>query len=135
MKAIFPIAAAALLLAGCVQNLVTGTPQLSRDLVERSLVKGKTTKADVRALLGEPQTVSAGSIAPGIPGMAAETWVYTKTERFDTMRKGAAYSFGHYAVTNSNYDRTEVSMLIVTFDARGRVLGHMFTASNAGAPR
>ncbi len=124
---------AATLLAGCADvSSTSGTSQLSRELVERSLIKGKTTKEQVRALLGEPQSTVSGDST--IPGMPSETWTYTKTFRRDAMKKeGVAGSFARYAVTGSLYDRVEVSVLIVMFDSRGRVSGHTFSTSHAGA--
>ena len=124
------------LLCGCGSiSVTTGAKQLSRELVEKSLIKGKTTKAEVRALLGEPQSITSGSFA-NLPGVPAETWSYSKTFYRDTAEKsGLGGSFARYAVTGSLYDRVEVSVLIVTFDARGRVIGHMFSTSAAGAPR
>ena len=124
---------ASILLAGCADiSTTSGTPQLSRELVEHSLVKGKTTKEQVRALLGEPQSTVSGDSS--IPGMPAETWTYTKTFRRDAAKKeGLGGSFARYAVTGSLYDRVEVSVLIVMFDSSGRVSGHTFSTSHAGA--
>jgi hypothetical protein len=113
-------------------STTSGTPQLSRGLVERSLVKGKTTKEEVIALLGEPQSTVSGDAS--IPGMPAETWTYTKTFYRDAAKKeGLAGSFARYAVTGSLYDRVEVSVLIVMFDQGGRVSGHTFSTSAAGS--
>lgn len=123
----------ATLFAGCADvSTTSGTPQLSRELVQRSLVKGKTTKEQVRALLGEPQSTVSGDSS--IPGMPAETWTYTKTFRRDAAKKeGLGGSFARYAVTGSLYDRVEVSVLMVMFDSSGRVSGHTFSTSHAGA--
>lgn len=129
-------AALAASLTSCVSNITTGTPQLSRELVDQSLVNGKTTKAQVVALLGEPQSsVSSSMAGPAAAFMPAETWTYSKTFYRDAMAKGAAYSFARYALTNSLYDRVEVSILMITFDAKGRVSGHTFSTSAAGAKR
>src|SRR5437763_705618 len=100
--------ATAVLLTACADiSTTSGTPQLSRELVERSLVKAKTTKEQVRALLGDPQSTVSGDSS--IPGMPAETWTYTKTFRRDAAKKeGVAGSFARYAVTGSLYDRVEV---------------------------
>jgi hypothetical protein len=135
MKTIALCVLSATLLCGCVTNLTTGTPQISRETVDKALVKGKTTKAQVRALFGEPQTISSSSMSTTIPGLPSETWVYTKTMRYDTMRKGPLYSFGMFALTNSIYDRTEFSMLMIMFDRNGRLLGHTFSSSAAGMSR
>ena len=124
-----------LALTACVNSFSTGTTQLSRELVEKSLVKGKTTKDQVRALLGDPQSTTSGDMGLNLPGIPAETWTYTKTFHRDTMEKGAGYSLLHYALTNSNYDRVEVSVLIVMFDKNGRVSGHTFSTSAAGAKK
>ena len=65
MKVITPYVMSALLLAGCANSLSTGTTRLSRELVDKSLVTGKTTKAEVRALLGEPQSITSGDMGAG----------------------------------------------------------------------
>lgn len=133
---LFPLAiAAVLLLAGCASvSTTTGTTKLSRELVEKSLARGKTTKDQVRALLGEPKSTASSDM--GIPGAPAETWTYTKTFYRDTAEKsGLGGSFARYAVTGSLYDRVEVSVLMVMFDKRGRVSGHVFSTSAAGAAR
>jgi len=140
MKRYFTVVAliAATLLPGCAtQSYTTGTKQLSREFVERNLIKGKTTKADVIALLGEPQSTTSGNMAPGIPGMPAETWTYMKNFHRDAAEKGFGYAVAQSMVNpaSGGYDRIETSVLIITFDANGRVLGHTFSTAAAGAPR
>jgi len=128
---------ALLLFCGCAsQSVTTGTKQLSREFVEKNLVKGKTTKAQVRALLGEPQSTTSGSLV-NLPGVPAETWAYTKTFYRDAQEKGFGYAvaLGMVNPYGSGYDRVEVSTLMVTFDKSGRVMGHIFSSSAAGMPR
>jgi outer membrane protein assembly factor BamE (lipoprotein component of BamABCDE complex) len=126
---------AAVLLAGCASVSTTrGTAKLSREFVEKNLIRGKTTKDQVRALLGEPKSTASSDM--GIPGMPAETWTYIKTFYRDAAEKsGLGGSFARYAVTGSLYDRVEVSVLMVMFDKSGRVSGHTFSTSSAGASR
>jgi hypothetical protein len=135
MKTLLLSLVAAFVMLGCASvSTTTGTAKLSRELVEKSLIKGKATKRDVRALLGEPQSTTSSD--NGIPGMPAEIWTYTKTFYRDTAEKsGPAGSFVRYAVTGSLYDRVEVSVLMVMFDKSGRVSGHTFSTSAAGAAR
>jgi outer membrane protein assembly factor BamE (lipoprotein component of BamABCDE complex) len=127
---------AALLLCSCVSSFSTGTTQLSRGLVEQRLVKGKTTKAEVRALLGEPQSITSGSfVNSAYP--PAETWTYTKTFYRDAAEMGAGHAIAYGLATGGYgiYDRVEVSVLMVIFDPRGRVMRHIFSQSAAGAAR
>jgi len=133
MRTFFLIMATAVL-CGCANvSHSAGTAKLSRDLVEKSLLKGKTTKEQVRALLGEPQSTTSGSFV-NIPGAPAETWTYTKTFYRDAMEKeGAAGSLARFAVTGSLYDRVETSVLIVMFDGRGHVTGHTFSTAHVGS--
>jgi outer membrane protein assembly factor BamE (lipoprotein component of BamABCDE complex) len=135
MKIIYCITA--LLLCGCAsESFTTGTAQLSRESVNRNIVNGKTTKAQVRALLGEPQSQSTSDV--GAAGFA-ECWVYKKTfvrDAADKVGFGRAVLLG---IANPNpyyagYDRVEVSILLVTFDRNGRVTGHTLTNAASGAP-
>jgi outer membrane protein assembly factor BamE (lipoprotein component of BamABCDE complex) len=136
MKTLSIIIASALL-AGCASvSTTTGTTKLSRELVDRSLVKGTTTKEQVRQLLGEPQSVTSSDMA-AIPGMPAETWSYTKTFYRDAADKGFGRAVAHAMINPyaSPYDRIEVSILMVMFDKSGRVSGHTFSTSASGAAR
>lgn len=91
-----------LALAGCTVSTTTGTSQLSRELVEQSLVKGKTTKARVRRLLSEPQSTTSGDMGLNVPGVPAETWTYSKTFHRDSQEEsGLAGSFANYALTGA----------------------------------
>ncbi len=132
--------ASAACLAGCAtdSSYTTGTQQLTREFVEKSLIKGRTSKQDVLALLGEPQTVVSSDAAGGIPGIPYETWTYTKIFHRDATQKGGfayavAYSMANPA--SRGYDRVEVSVLMVMFDAKGRVASHTFSTSATGMPR
>lgn len=129
----FVLIIAAALGAGCVNSFSTGTTKLSRALVEKSLVKGETTKEQVRALLGEPQSTTSGDM--GIPGMPAETWTYAKTFYRDAAEKGFGYAVARSMVNPASmgYDRVEVSVLMIMFDKSGRVSGHTFSTSASGA--
>lgn len=124
----------AILLCSCAsESRTTGTAKLSRALVEKNLIKGKTTKAEVRALLGEPQSAVTSDVA----GTQIEAWSYTKTFYRDASEKGFGYAVG-YSIVNpasGGYDRVEVSILTITFDATGRVNGHTFATSASGMPR
>jgi outer membrane protein assembly factor BamE (lipoprotein component of BamABCDE complex) len=135
MKTFLLIAAAALLASCATQSFSTGSTNLSRAFVEKSLINGETTKDQVRALLGEPQTTTSSDA--NIPGMPAETWTYTKTFYRDAAEKGFGYAVAHSMVNpaSKGYDRVEVSILMVMFDATGRVSGHTFSTSSAGAAR
>jgi outer membrane protein assembly factor BamE (lipoprotein component of BamABCDE complex) len=130
----FPLLIGAALLCSCAsQSYSTGAAKLSRALVEKSLVKGKTTRAEVRALLGEPQS----SVTSDVAGVQVEAWSYTKTFYRDASEKGFGYAVAQSMVNpaSGGYDRVEVSILTITFDASGRVNGHTFATSASGAPR
>jgi outer membrane protein assembly factor BamE (lipoprotein component of BamABCDE complex) len=132
MKIIYCITA--LLLCGCAsESFTTGTAQLSRESVNRNIVNGRTTKAQVRALLGEPQSQSTSDM--GAAGFA-ECWVYKKTFFRDAADKGfgRAVLLGIANPYGTGYDRVEVSILLVTFDRSGRVTGHTLTNAAQGAP-
>ena len=121
------IALAVVLLCGCVSSFSTGTQNLSRGLVDHSLINGKTTKADVIALLGKPQSTVSGTFG----GVHVDTWAYAKMFYHDAAEKGFGYAIlrGMANPYDSGYD-IEYSYLSVTFDANGRVTGHMFGNSN-----
>ena len=119
--------------SGCADvSTTTGTPRLSRSLADSKLIKGETTKAQVRALLGEPQSTVSGDT--NISEGPAETWTYTKTfYRAPKKKEGALGHFARYVATGSTYDRVEESVLKVMFDDQGIVTGHTFSTSVAGA--
>lgn len=119
--------------SGCADvSTTTGTPRLSRSLVDSKLIKGETTKAQVRALLGEPQSTVSGDT--NISEGPAETWTYAKTfYRVPKKKEGALGRVGRYIATGSTYDRVEESVLKVMFDDQGIVTGHTFSTSVAGA--
>lgn len=134
-KSVLALAAVLCLLGCAAESVTTGTTQLSRELADRSLIKGETTREQVRALLGDPESATSSDIDTGIPGAAAETWIYTKTFRRDPKEKGFVYGMTRNIATGSMYDRVEVSVLTVMFDARGRVSGHTFSTSSTGAKK
>jgi outer membrane protein assembly factor BamE (lipoprotein component of BamABCDE complex) len=131
MKAVTLDIMIALLLCGCAaESRTTGTAKLSRALVERSILDGKTTKAQVRALLGEPQSTVSGSYL----GLGAvESWSYSKTFYRDPTEKGFGYGVAYNMASGSQYDRVEVSILTISFDANGIVKSHVFANSASGA--
>src|SRR5947209_7330869 len=86
MKAPLTILVAIAIVCSCgAQSVTTGTKQLTRELVDRSIVKGKTTKAQVRALLGDPQTITTSD--SDLPGWPSEMWVYRKSFHRDAAEK------------------------------------------------
>jgi outer membrane protein assembly factor BamE (lipoprotein component of BamABCDE complex) len=133
MKTVIPHIMCALLIGCASQSITTGSPRLSREFVDRNLVKGKTTKADVQALLGEPQSAASSDIA----GFRVESWSYTKTFYRDASEKGFGYAIAYSMVNpaSKGYDRVEVSILTITFDSSGLVTGHTFATSASGMPR
>ncbi len=125
---------AALLLSGCAsESLTTGPQQLTREFVDRNLMRGKTTKAQVKALLGDPISMAESTMNPN--GFS-EIWTYKKMFYRDPVEKGFGYAVA-YGMVNpySSYDRVEVSLLLVQFDANGVVRGHTFSTAAAGMPR
>lgn len=132
MKTVTLFIMSTLLLCGCAsQSFSTGTKKLSRELVEKSLVHGKTTKAEVRALLGEPQS----QVTTDLAGHQVEAWSYSKIFYRDAAEKGFGYAIAHSMANpySGGYDRVEVSILTITFDRNGRVTGHSFSTSHSGA--
>jgi outer membrane protein assembly factor BamE (lipoprotein component of BamABCDE complex) len=120
------------LFAGCAaQSVTTGTKKLSREFVDQNLVKGKTTKADVRVMLGEPQS----QVTTDLANHKVEAWSYTKTFYRDAAEKGFGYAVARAMVNpyDSGYDRIEVSILTITFDKSGRVTGHSFSTAHSGS--
>lgn len=47
--------------------------------------------------------------------------------------KGFGYGVAYNMLTGRMYDRIETSVLIVSFDANSRVIGHTFSAAHVGA--
>jgi outer membrane protein assembly factor BamE (lipoprotein component of BamABCDE complex) len=134
MKKLILYIMSALLICGCAsQSRTSGSPRLSREFVDRNLIKGKTTKADVQALLGEPQSTASSDIA----GFRVESWSYTKTFYRDASEKGFGYAVAYNLVNpaSNGYDRVEVSILTITFDSSGIVTGHTFATAASGMPR
>jgi len=125
---------ALLILGGCASgSFSTGTAQLSRESVNKSIVSGRTTREQVRNLLGEPQSQSTSNFG----GYTAETWTYNKMFYRDvTDKHSAGYAIlrGFANPYATGYDRMEISMLSVTFDGSGRVKAHTFTTVASGAP-
>ena len=122
---------------GCASHsYTTGTPGLNSEVVNRQVINGRTTKAQVIALLGEPRSKSSASLALPVAAatMPAESWVYTKTFHRDAADHGgfgAAYAQAYR--TGSSFDRVETSVLVVMFNAKGVVVGHTFNESTSGA--
>jgi hypothetical protein len=114
---ILAIALAVVLLCGCASG-PTG-PVLSRTLVDRSLINGKTTKADVIALLGEPRSTVSGNFA----GVQVDTWAYAQALYHSA---AAEKGIGEALLHGMDNDKIQYSYLSVTFDANGRVTGHTF---------
>jgi outer membrane protein assembly factor BamE (lipoprotein component of BamABCDE complex) len=83
--------------------------------VDRSLINGKTTKAQVIALLGEPKTQMSGNFGAG----NVEIWSYAQAFHRDI----SAYCLG--------YNDIEISSLSVSFDSAGRVRGHTFITTHS----
>lgn len=132
MKSII-VSLLALAFVGCAaQSVTTGTKQLSREFVEKNVVKGKTTKAEVRALLGEPQSTTSMNYS-NLPNMPAEMWTYSKRFMRDPSEKGLAYGVAYNMATGSMYDRIEITVLVVSFNASGRAVGLTFSQSHSGA--
>ncbi len=99
-------------LTSCATPPVQQEAHITRERVERFMVKGKTTKAEVIAEFGEPanSTIMNTSIPTTNPkAIPYETIAYTKV----------------YSVFPMN----SVS-LIVQFDRAGIVIGYIFTGQN-----
>jgi outer membrane protein assembly factor BamE (lipoprotein component of BamABCDE complex) len=130
MKIIYNILAitlAVVLLCGCAsESISTATPNLSRALVDRGLINGKTTKADVIALLGKPQSTVSGSFG----GVHVDTWAYAQALYHSA---AAERGLGEALLHGMDNDRIDYCYLSITFGANGRVTGHMFGNSNRSA--
>jgi outer membrane protein assembly factor BamE (lipoprotein component of BamABCDE complex) len=106
----------AAVLCGCASEpFPASTTQLSRSLVDERLINGKTTKAAVIALLGEPKTQMSGNFGAG----NVEIWSYAQAFHRDIN----AYIMG--------YNDIEISSLSITFDSAGRVTGHTFITTHS----
>jgi outer membrane protein assembly factor BamE (lipoprotein component of BamABCDE complex) len=83
--------------------------------VDRSLINGKTTKAQVIALLGEPKAQMSGNFGAG----NVEIWSYSQAFHRDLR----AYCLG--------YNDIEISSLSIAFDSSGRVTRHTFITAHS----
>src|SRR5215470_11453728 len=104
---ILATALAVVSLCGCASG-PTG-PVLSRTLVDRSLINGKTTKADVVALLGEPRSTVSGNFA----GLQIDTWAYAQALYHSA---AAEKGIGEALLHAMDNDKIEYSYLSITFD-------------------
>jgi outer membrane protein assembly factor BamE (lipoprotein component of BamABCDE complex) len=121
---ILALALAVVLLCGCVSS--SSSPILSRATIDRGLINGKTTKAGVIALLGNPQSSVSGNFA----GVHVDTWAYAQALYHSA---AAEKGMGEALLHGMDNDRIEYCYLSITFDTNGRVTGHMFRNSNVAA--
>jgi outer membrane protein assembly factor BamE (lipoprotein component of BamABCDE complex) len=90
-------------LAGCAAQTTTGAfTQVTR--IEKELVRGTSTKADVRRLLGTPKGVGSTQL-PGDPRLR-ETWFYEDVASTSTRAAGRGEILAD----------VRQQILIVTFD-------------------
>jgi outer membrane protein assembly factor BamE (lipoprotein component of BamABCDE complex) len=95
------------------------------------IVKGKTTKSELLALLGPPQSITTRTLptqAPGSPAlpaalMAAETWMY-----WSHNIEGSAVVLPFYASTTSKSSNYIVTIYI---DNGGMVMDYATSATNS----
>lgn len=139
----------ALTAAGCAvfRSGVThtyGKKQLSPEFIAANIVKGKTTKAEVVALLGKPDSTMVmdynmptfevpkygeggivGSQTVDVSAMMAhETWTYSKIQLHQTGLNPKGFLW--YAVTGTTFDSTKTSTLSIGFNKEGVVTTYTF---------
>lgn len=144
MRKIIYLLVIAMLVSGCASTQTYGAKNLSQDLIKESIVKGKTTKEEVKKLFGNPTSAMITNYnmpkvnlpkygENGIVGsqqydmssaMPYETWTYSKTElhKVGLSPKG----FLHYFVTGSLFDKRKTTSLSVCFDKNGIVSSYTF---------
>jgi len=115
----FLLLVAGLMMAGCYS---TGNADIkNKDLINQVQV-GKSTKEDVRKLLGEPYSVSKGHLAESMPGHATftmtmdEWWTY-----FYSKHHQGATTFIPYIGWLIGERKDEWAHFAVGFDAKGTV--------------
>ncbi|GEM_PF-2953129 len=131
-------------LAGCATTQTYGTKNLSPELIKESLIKGKTTKEEVKKLLGKPTSTMITDYSmpkinlpqfgkSGIVGsqeydmskvMPYETWTYSKIELHKVGVTPQGFLF--YSATGSLYDKRKTTSLSVCFDKDGIVTSYSF---------
>jgi outer membrane protein assembly factor BamE (lipoprotein component of BamABCDE complex) len=120
------------LFVGCAT--ITGPKYLTRDIISQQIIKGKTSKQEVKALLGKPYTTMITDYqmpkidmsqykAPDIDisnTMPYETWTYINIKEGIEKEKGRIFPlFGNI------YRKT--STLAISFDKNGIVQSYTFT--------
>jgi hypothetical protein len=126
MKIIYLILITALSYGCASESFSTGATNLSQGTVDRALINGKTTKADVISLLGEPQSTVSGNFS----GVKVDTWAYAKTFYHSA---AAEKGFGEALIHGMDNDRIGYCYLSITFDSHGWVTGHTFGKTSVGA--
>jgi hypothetical protein len=144
MKKLICLFIVAIFISGCASTQTYGAKNLSQDLIKESIIKGKTTKEEVRKLLGNPTSAMITDYnmpkvnlpkygESGIVGsqqydmsnvMPYETWTYSKIElhKVGLTPKGFLY----YSTTGSLFDRRKTTSLSVCFDKNGVVSSYTF---------
>lgn len=142
MKRIYLLLCLALI--GCATTRTFGTKVLSQEFIEKNIIKGKTTKEEVRQLLGKPSSAitmanempkinmpmlqNDGSVKPqeyDMSGMMpAEIWTYTKVEMHQVGLN--PMGFLNYAITGSLYDKQKTTSISINFNKEGIVTGYSF---------
>lgn len=125
----------AILISGCAT--VHGPKNLTREIIEEKIIKGKTTKEEVRILLGKPSTAMVsnyqmpmvdmtkygGTKIDMSEAMPYETWSYVNITEGITKEKGQTFPlFG------TMYRK--IGSLAISFDKKGIVKSYAFTEIN-----
>lgn len=123
MKTSIAAMALALSLAGCAQSVdaTQGTAALSTETdgsLESKIIRGRTTKAEVATLLGQPTQKGMG--ADG-----AESWIFTRQE--------GSVSMGMFSPISGGVRMKQVT---VQFDKAGRVVNFVWNENQLmGTPQ
>jgi len=116
-------------LSACGFSHHTGNANISVELVDSTIVKGKTNKTDLLTAFGPPQSTQKRSISqaeknnPNTPVMlkAPETWMY-----WSSNMEGSAVFLPFVAQTST---KISTSTLAIYLDESGTVLDYSTTQS------
>lgn len=117
MRKAFVLILCVSIISACATNVIsTGSKNLSEDILNQ-VIEGKTTKAEVTALLGEPSSKIRNS-AVGTYGMVpSEIWSYSKVDYEATFASTYNYVPSKTTTLSVNFDKDGIVMSYSLFQA------------------
>ena len=119
--------------ASCATNSKKGSDKLNKTKIEKNLVKGKTSKAQVVEVLGAPEMINSDS-------NGKEQWVYSQytsqtdssSVDIDTLMYGfSTIAYGGVGMGASNSkSQTQTVTLTVYFNSKGMLEHYKYSKSS-----